>query len=217
MTKVQLTKLEKLLYTLAAVFALVAIIMIVGASVKPIEATGVKQKIDSGFFGYDIIFGLKDGDIYGLKFSFLALLPYLFAIAGLVLLVFRIIDKFVSRKFDFLIAALFLIAAILYFLSNNFIVYADNLVGELYNSFDYRISYGTIISGTLSVLAGGLAATNYILEEFVEVKEAETQEKQEMEKVEEEKLENTEIEDEPKKETKKTKAKQENTEIIKES
>ena len=98
MTRVQLNKLEKMLYIIAAVFALAVIILIVGASVVPTDATGVKQKIDAGFYGYDIVFGLKDGDVYGLRFSFMALLPYIFTLAGMVLLVFRILDKYVSRK-----------------------------------------------------------------------------------------------------------------------
>ena len=177
MTKVQLKRLEKILYVLATLFSLAAIIMMVCTAVVPTEITGVKQKVDAGFYGYDITFGLKDGDIYGLKFSVLALLPYVFVVAGIVLLVFRIIDKFISRKFDFMIAGIFLLSALLYFLSNNFLVFSENLVGELYNSFEYQISYGLIISGACSVIAGGLAASSYILEEFVTTKDVSEKEK----------------------------------------
>ena len=156
MSKVKLTKLKTTFYIISAVFALAAIIMMIGTAIVPTEATGVKQKIDAGFYGYEIVFGLKDGDLAGLKFSFLALIPYVLALAGIVLLVFRIIDKFISRKYDFLISGLLVAASLLFFFSGSFAVYSENLVGELFASFDYRLSYGLIVSGVLAILSAGL-------------------------------------------------------------
>ncbi len=178
MTKVKLTKLEKTLYILSAIFALAAIIMIVGTSIVPTETTGIKQKIDSGFYGYELVFGLKDGDLSGLKFSFLAFLPYLFTLAGFVLLVIRILDKFLTKKFDFLITGLFLVSSILFFISGNFAVFSANLVGKLFASFNYKISYGLIVSGICAFISAGLSLVSYMLSEFVPIENeiTETQE-----------------------------------------
>lgn len=179
MTKVKLSKLEKIFYLISAILALAAIIMMVGTAIVPTEATGVKQKIDAGFYGYELVFGLKDGDLSGLKFSVLALIPYVLALAGIVLLIFRIIDKFISKKFDFLIVALLLVASLLFFFSGNFVVYSANLVGELFASFDYRLSYGLIISGVSAVLSAGFTFSSFVLSEFVKVTEEQTENKKE--------------------------------------
>lgn len=178
MTKVKLTKLEKTLYVLALVFALVSVIMMVGTAIVPTEATGVKQKIDAGFYGYEIVFGIKDGDLSGLKFSFLAFLPYFLALAGIVLLVFRVLDKFLSKKFDFLIAGILLVSSLLFFFSGNFVVYSANLVGELFSAFSYKISYGLIVSGVCAFVAAGLAIASFVLSEVAIITE-ETAEKKE--------------------------------------
>ncbi len=176
MTKQSLNKLEKLFYILAIVLAVASIALIFTTAVMPTEFTGVKQKIDGGFYGYEIVFGIKDGELTGLKFSFLALLPYLFVIAGIVLVILRLIKKITSRKYDYLISLLFLIATILFMFSNFFLVFSSNLVGELFSSFSYRISYGTIISGVCSFLAGGLVIANAIIGEYVKPSEAKTKE-----------------------------------------
>lgn len=171
MTKVQLKKLKRILYIVSAVLGIVALIMMIGVSIVPDEITNVKQKIDAGFYGYDIVFGIKDGELAGLKFSFLALLPYIFALAGVVLLVFRILDKYLSKKFDFLIASLFLVSSLLFFLSGNFIVYATNLVGELFKSFDYKLSYGLIVSGVCSLISMCCVVASFVSEELIHIDE----------------------------------------------
>ena len=177
MTKVKLSKLEKIFYLISAIFALAAIIMMVGTAIVPTESTGVKQKIDAGFYGYELVFGLKDGDLSGLRFSVLALIPYVLALAGIVLLIFRIIDKFISKKFDFLIVGLLLVASLLFFFSGSFVVYSANLVGELFASFDYKLSYGLIISGVSVVLSAGFTFSSFVLSEFVKVTEEQIENK----------------------------------------
>lgn len=171
MTKVQLKKLKRILYIVSAVLGVVSLIMMIGVSIVPDEITNVKQKIDAGFYGYDIVFGIKDGELAGLKFSFLALLPYIFALAAVVLLVFRILDKYLSKKFDFLIASLFLVSSLLFFLSGNFVVYSANLVGELFKSFDYKLSYGLIVSGVCSLISMCCVVASFVSGEMIKVSE----------------------------------------------
>lgn len=143
---------------LAAVLGIIAVIMIF----LPAVATG-----DDSFNGIKAVFGWTEKtEFLGstietklLSFSFMNLLTYLLAIAGVVLSVLGIMGKG-SKLFTLIATVCFAVAAVFFFCTIAFTVVeegwsdlASALGGDIKES--WKLGVGSIIGGICSILAAG--------------------------------------------------------------
>lgn len=92
-----------------------------GIVMKTIKDFLEDLEIESGFSGMDIVFGLTSNDIVVLQFSFVALIPLVLGVIGIVL-------NILSSKLLNLIGAVCLIGgAVMLIFVPNFIVYSETL------------------------------------------------------------------------------------------
>lgn len=144
----------KILGFIVALLGLVAVCMVFvdavttgdkevfGATIEGVKYSGIK-----------VAFGVKENDIAVLKFSIMALLPVVLALAGTVLSVFNTLKKD-AKLINFIIAGMFVVAGVLYFIMPNFMVFADTLAGGVAEALEFKLAIGSIIAGVCSVLAG---------------------------------------------------------------
>ena len=147
-------KISKLLAPISLCLAAIALAMIFLPAV--VEGTG-----DSAisFSGLQVVFGYSEtnGNLtYNYTaFSFMNLLPYILLLAGIVLLGITMGGK--KIKFVYVITTcLFVVAAVLLFLSVTFVVPATNLGGYIngISKEDCVLGIGSILAGIFSILAG---------------------------------------------------------------
>lgn len=164
----KLETIKRYSYIIIAVLCLIAVCMIFAISVKPVSASGIKNKIDSGFYGYDVVFGFKEGSLYGLKFSFLALLAYLMAVGCIAISVVQFVRNLKNKKtiviLEYVLTAMLAICVILFILQFCFLNYSDNLVGTLFDYVNYRPAVGSIISCLCCLCSACLLITLEILQ-----------------------------------------------------
>lgn len=98
--------------------------------------------------GLDIVFGYKEKGEAIFKFSFLALLPYLAVIAGIVL---TSIGRKGNNLMLFVSVACFVVAAVLFFMTMSLVVPA-NAVVEVSLEKMYKIGTGAIAAAGTCVL-----------------------------------------------------------------
>lgn len=145
----------KITALVSAVLGLVALVMIF------LPAVGIKQS-DTTYTGLQVTFGYKEtvpiiGDITIFEFSFMNLLTYLLALAGIVFSVLSAMGK--GSKFAaFIAAGAFAVAGVFFFLPVSYCM--PNAEASQVSSFfggDIKealtLAYGAIIGGVACLLA----------------------------------------------------------------
>ncbi len=146
-----------------AVLGIVAIIMIF------IPAISIKDT-KTTYTGLQIAFGYKEstllGEVVTFNFSFMNLLTYLLAIAGVVFTILGMLGK--GSKFaTFIACACFLVSGIFFFLSISFCL-PNNTASDLTNILGgnikdvYTLGAGSIIGGILCILSALFAGYNIL-------------------------------------------------------
>lgn len=156
--------LGKILYLVAAVLGVVAIVMMFVDTVKlPDTDLGVLGTHEGeGYSGLKVAFGYKEDDVSIFKFSFMGLLPYLLTLAGVVLAVVSLMKKG-NKVLDIITVALFVVAGVLFFIMPNFIVFADNLIAKGFAEFDYELAVGAIVAAICSIASGVVVLVKALL------------------------------------------------------
>lgn len=146
--------LGKILGLVAAVLGLVAVCMIFVDTVKVPDTEILGKVIEGeGYTGLKVAFGYKTDDVAVFSFSFMAVVPYLLMIAGVVLAVVNSMAKKSNKILDIVVCGLFVVAAVLCFVMPNFVVCADTLLGKIAAEIDYTLAIGAIVSAITSILA----------------------------------------------------------------
>jgi hypothetical protein len=149
--------LGKILYLIAAVLGVVAIVMMFVDTVKiPDVDLGALGTVEGeGYSGMKVAFGYKEDDVAVFGFSFMALLPWILVIAGVVLTALNTFSKKGSKLFDFISIAAFIVAGVLFFIMPNFMVFAETLAGAVWEAFEWKLAVGAIVAAVCSIVAGG--------------------------------------------------------------
>lgn len=147
--------LKSLLGIVAAVLGVVALAMMFVKSVKvPDTDLGVLgTKEGSGYTGFQVIFGFTNElDVKTLEFSFMALVPYLLALGGVVVVLINTFKKKGSRLFDYVTICLFVVAGVMFFLLPGFMVFGEYAV--ISKNAEFGLAVGAIVSAVCSIVAG---------------------------------------------------------------
>ena len=144
----------KLLAYASVVLGLVAVCMVFVAAVT----TGTKEvgalTIEATqYSGLQVAFGYAKNDVAILGFSFLALLPVVLALAGTVIAVLNAV-KGGSKVLDFVVAACFVVAGVLYFIMPSFMVFAETIPGAAASFLEFKLGAGAVVAAICALLAG---------------------------------------------------------------
>ena len=120
---------------------------------------------DTTYSGIQVIFGKSTSStvlgvkttVTYLKFSFLALLGFIFAIAGLVITILPMAGV-KSKLFPIIAICCFVVAAVFAFLTSNVAQ-----LGDVNKLFTWNLGVGTIIAGILYIVAGCASALPIVL------------------------------------------------------
>ena len=134
---------DKLLYCVAALLAVVAICMVFAPALLVDPGLLAAQ-----FKGTEVLFGLENY----FAFSFLNLLTYLFAIAGLVFVLLKLVGA-KSKVFDLLGAGLLIAAGVMFFMTGVFAAPIGSYA-TVYQNSAISLLAGPILAGIFSLLAG---------------------------------------------------------------
>lgn len=150
---------------IAAVLGVVAIVMMFVDTVKiPDVDLGALGTVEGeGYSGMKVAFGYKEDDVAVFGFSFMALLPYLLALAGVVISAVNMTAKKSNKIFDFVLVAVFVAAGVLFFLMPNFMIFADTIVGKIAAEIDYKIAIGAIVSAIAAIASGAVILVKTLL------------------------------------------------------
>lgn len=144
MAKKKSKKQSQFFDPIALIFAIAAICMIFVAGVN---YTGKYFGSESSFAGTEIVFG----NDRGFGFSFMALLPYVLTLLGVVLLGLK---AFGVANLEIFAFAAFVVAAVFFFLTASFVVISDEYLDKLIRvAGDFKLGVGSILSGVFSALA----------------------------------------------------------------
>lgn len=158
------SNLGKILYLIAAILGVVAIVMIFVDTVKIPDAKLLGETIEGeGYSGFKVAFGYKEEDVAIFKFSFMGLLPYLLVLAGVVLTLVNAFAKKGNKIFDYISIAAFVVSGVLFFIMPNFMVFADNIAGKIAAEIDYELAVGAIVSAVAAVASGAVVLTKVLL------------------------------------------------------
>ena len=157
--------LGKILYAIAAVLGLVAVAMLFvrAVSVPDVETVVGTVETDAGYTGLQAIFGTSEEDVKILTFSFMALVPVLLVLAGIVLSALQAAAKKTNKILDFVAVACFVVAGVLYFIMPSFLVFADNIVAKALAEIEYTLGAGSIVAAISSIVAGAVVLVKNLL------------------------------------------------------
>ena len=153
----------KILGILAALLGIVAVCMIFIETVKVPDTKVLGVAVEgAGYTGLKVAFGFKESDIGVFAFSFMALLPYLLAVGGVIVSVLNATSKKGNKMLDFVSAVLFVVAGVFFFLMPGFVVGADTALGKIAGAIEYELATGAIVSAISAVVAGVFAVVKAI-------------------------------------------------------
>lgn len=157
--------LAKILYLVAAVLGVVAVVMLFVDNVKvPDTDLGILGTVEgTGYTGLQVAFGSSEKDVEVLAFSFMALLPYLLVIGGVVLSALGAFAKKGSKILDYVSIALYVVAGVLFFIMPNFMVFADTLLGVAASKLEYVLTTGAVVAAVCSLLSGATVLVKNLL------------------------------------------------------
>lgn len=143
---------NNLLYCGATILGVVAICMIF------VSAFSVKRPlITDTFSGLQSVFGFAENDFTYLSFSFMNLLTYILVVVAVLFAILKLCGVLKSKLLNYVIAALFVVAGVFFFLTSTFAVY-----GEVYKTYveavgsSVALGAGSIVAGISSICAGCL-------------------------------------------------------------
>lgn len=114
-----------------------------------VNYTGSYFGSTSAFTGTEIIFGDENGVF---AFSFMAMLPYLLTLIGVVLVVLKLFNVFDLELVAFIA---FVVAAVFFFIAPSFVVIADQTADKLIRlAGSFSLGVGSILAGVFSALSG---------------------------------------------------------------
>ena len=116
---------------------------VLGATIKGAELSGL-----------EVAFGYSENSVKCLSFSFMALLPWLLALIGVVLTIINVVSKKATKIFTYISIVLFVGAGVMFFLMPNFMVFADSISGVVLKNLTWKLAIGSIIAGVCSILSG---------------------------------------------------------------
>lgn len=150
------SNLGRILYFVALALGVVAICMLfVNAVATPDVKTALATVEGEKVTGLQVAFGYSEKEIEILGFSFMALLPWILVIAGVVLTALSTFSKKGSKLFDFISIAAFIVAGVLFFIMPNFMVFAETLAGAVWEALEWKLAIGSIVAAVCSIVAGG--------------------------------------------------------------
>lgn len=159
MSKKKSVGLGKILNLVAIAFGVVAIAMIfvtsmnINGSVFGLEGT-------TSFTGLDVVFGMSEGDVTFIEFSFLNLLPYVLLVVAVILLILSLLGVVKKNLVNYVAALLMIVAGVLFFLTVNFTILneafqsAIDLVNIAKELVTKTLGVGAIVAGIASILGG---------------------------------------------------------------
>lgn len=156
--------LGKILYLVAAVLGVVAIVMLFVDTVKVPDTKLLGKTIEGeGYSGLKVAFGFKEEDTAIFKFSFMGLLPYLLVLAGVVLTLVNAFAKKNNKILDYVSVAALVVAGVLFFVMPNFVVCADTILGKIAAEIDYELAVGAIVAAVCSIASGAVVLVKTLL------------------------------------------------------
>ena len=158
MAKKKKNTINKSLFSIiAAVLGVVAVAMLFLAAVKVPDTTILGATIEGECLtGLQVAFGYSEENIQCLSFSFMALLPWVLILLGIVASLLTSSKKG-SKLLAIVSTVLFAAAAVLLFLMPGFMVFAESLAGIALKAFTWKLGIGAIIAGICSALASVVA------------------------------------------------------------
>lgn len=103
----------------------------------------------TAYAGTAVVFGNEDS---GLAFSFMAMLPYLLTLIGVVLVVLKLFNVFDLELVAFIA---FVVAAVFFFITPSFVVFANQNIGDaMLKVGSFSLGVGSILAGVFSALSG---------------------------------------------------------------
>ena len=149
--------LGKILSFAALALGVVAICMsFVAVVANPDVKLGTAVIEGQKLTGLQVAFGYSEKEISCLAFSFMALLPWVLVIAGVVLTALNTFSKKGSKLFDFISIGAFIAAGVLFFMMPSFMVFAETLSGVVLEALEWKLAAGAIVAGACSIVAGAL-------------------------------------------------------------
>ncbi len=166
--KVKKSSMGKYLTLAAILFAVASVCMIFVNAVK----YQVSESADPSFYkGTQIVFGYSktSGSVVSvtttyLKFSFMAMLPYLLALVGAILLVLNVVGK-ENKLVTFVAFAAFVVAAVFFFLAPKFPIPAkgESTGIALLDKKYFSLAIGSILAAIFSIVSALCLAVKTIL------------------------------------------------------
>ncbi len=155
MKKKQVITLKNALYFVPIVLSIVAICMLFVTALSYNYTVPIAGEQNFGFTGVEAVFGKENF----LAFSFMNLLSYIFVLVAAIFAVLRLFGVLKSKLFDYVIVALFVVAAIFFFLNVQFVVWTES-VKTVINTFDVKfvLGAGPIVAGVLSLVSAASVA-----------------------------------------------------------
>lgn len=156
--------LGKILYLVAAVLGVVAIVMLFVDNVKIPDTKFLGETIEGeGYAGTKVAFGFKEEDIAIFKFSFMGLLPYLLVVAGVVLTLVNAFAKKNNKILDYVAVVALVVAGVLFFIMPNFVVCSDTVLGKIAAEIDYELAVGAIVAAICAIASGAVVLVKTLL------------------------------------------------------
>ena len=148
--------LNQIMSIVAIVLGVVALAMIFVVAVNvPATDLGVLGSVEyDGYSGLNVAFGCSDGGVEILSFSFMALLPYVMVLLGIVATAVNTFGKKSRKMLNDIAGGLFLVAGVMFFMMPNFMVFADNVVAKVVAELEFKAVIGAIIAGVCAVVSG---------------------------------------------------------------
>lgn len=164
MAKKKKSSVGLIFYLVACVLGIAAVCMMFlrAVAVPDVKTAFGTVETDAGFTGLEVIFGYEEEGVKGLAFSFMALLPYLLVVAGIVLTVVNLLKK-KGGLLNYVSVGLFVVGGILMFLMPSFMAFADTVAGAVLEKVEYELAVGSILAGVLSILAGAVVLVKSLL------------------------------------------------------
>ena len=155
MAKKKKSNLGKVFYAVALVLGIVAVAMLFVTAVKTPDTTVLGATVKGNTVsGFQLAFGYAEDEVARLGFSFMGLLPWLLTLAGTVVTLLNTLSKKGSALFDFVAVGTFIAAGVLFFLTPNFMIFADTIPGGILKAMDWKLAVGSIVAAITSLLAG---------------------------------------------------------------
>lgn len=164
MVKKKNNGLGKILSFVALALGVVALCMIFVTVVATPDKTTLGVTVEGiKVSGLKAAFGYSEEDVANLAFSFMALLPWILVLAGVVLSALNTFAKKASKVLDFVAVIAFVAAGVLFFIMPSFLVFAETVPGAILEALEWKLAVGAIVAAICSIVAGALVLAKNLL------------------------------------------------------